>query len=225
MVTLNTLRTVHEPKMHPEYARRLFPYLEHRGGLLGIGGGWRSTQPTKPGFAPDGKSFHQSQTFASGFVGYCAVDLVAVNLPGVHRAPTWDENAGAPEWGLHTFIRSPLPEPWHMQPIEMRGWQTWVNNGRQDPIAGFPLPDDPEPEDEVSKPITVHKPKPDWQTSYDNGNGPATFIRYGSGTLARAVGADEQVAVNLGAEVHPHDSIDWYNDMLRQSGSTLPAMA
>jgi hypothetical protein len=113
-----------------------------------------------------------------------------------------------------------------MQPIEIRGWQTWVNAGSPDPIANIPLPNDPPPdeEDEMSKPITVHKPKPGWQTGYDNGNGPATFIRYGSGTLARAVGADEQVAVNLGAEVHPYDSIDWYNDMLRQSGSTLPVM-
>jgi hypothetical protein len=229
MVTLERMRQIHEPKMHPEYARRLFPYLEHRGGLLGIGGGWRSIQPDRPGFAPDGKSFHQNQTFASGVVGYCAVDLVAVNTAAVmvpaHRAPTWAETATAPEWGLHTFILNP-PEPWHMQPIEIRGWQSWVDAGRKDPVAGIPLPNDPPPdeEDEVSKPISVIKPKPGWRPDYDGGNGPATFVRYGSGVAQRAVVNDEAVAVSLGAVVVLHDSVDWYNDLLRQSGSTLPPM-
>lgn len=142
LVTMDELRRRHEPRMHPEYARRLFAYLEAKDGLLGIGGGWRSTQPAKPGFAPEGKSFHQDQRFASGFVGYAAVDLVARNGGSVHRAPTWDECADAPQWFLHTFITG---EPWHMQCIEMRGWQTWVNGGRKDPIAGVRLPSDPLP--------------------------------------------------------------------------------
>ena len=61
--TMAELRERYEPKMHPEYARRLFPWLKSMGGVVGIGGGWRDTQPDRPGFAPDGKSFHQSQTF------------------------------------------------------------------------------------------------------------------------------------------------------------------
>ena len=145
LVPMSVLRSKHEPKMHPEFARRLFPWLESMGGQIGIGGGWRDTQPTKPGFAPDGMSFHQSQTFASGIVGYAAVDLVARSgLVSNHRAPTWAESATAPRWGLHTFIKDP-PEPWHMQPVEMRGWSTWVNAGRPDPVAGFPLPGQPVP--------------------------------------------------------------------------------
>jgi hypothetical protein len=131
----------HGGKMHPEYRRRLFAYLESQGGRMGIGGGWRSTQPTKPGFAPDGRSFHQDQRFASGFVGYAAVDLVMRQPGQKHRAPTWAECADAPDWGLHTFIKSP-PEPWHMQCIEMRGWQSWVNAGRPDPLP-FVLPGTP----------------------------------------------------------------------------------
>jgi hypothetical protein len=142
-VTLEQMVAKHGAKMHPEYRRRLMAWLVSRGGRMGIGGGWRSTQPDKPGFAPDGKSFHQDQRFASGFVGYAAVDLVVRNPGQVHRSPTWAECADAPEWGLHTFIKSP-PEPWHMQCIEMRGWQSWVDAGRRDP-GHFPLPGEPVP--------------------------------------------------------------------------------
>lgn len=174
MVSLARLREIHEPRMHPEFSRRLFPWIEAQNGLIGIGGGWRATgtQPDKPGFAPEGRSFHQDQRFASGFVGYAAVDLVARNDAGplrrllglngspanpdattltrlrtvdkVHRAPTWAESASAPEFGLHTFITN---EPWHMQCIEMRGWSTWVNAGRPDPVS-FVLPTDPESEED-----------------------------------------------------------------------------
>lgn len=254
MVTMAELRAVHEPKMHPEFARRLFPYFEFKEGLIGIGGGWRAAQPTKSGFAAEGQSFHQTQQWASGFAGYAAVDLVAVNDAGllsrlfslngsagnpdatlmsraltvqkVHRAPTWAETEDAPEWGLHTFIKNP-PEPWHMQPIEIRGWQTWVNAGRPDPVANIPLPIDlppPPEEDDVSKPISVIKPEPGWKKEYDNDNGPATFVRYGSGVVQRAVANDETVAIAAEAAITTHNSIDWYNDLLRQSGSDLPRM-
>lgn len=143
MISLAEMRRRHEVKMHPEFARRFFAYMEHKQGQLGVGGGWRRTQPDRPGFAPDGKSFHQTQVFASGTRGYAAVDLV-VPVPGrVHRAPYWNETADAPEWGLHTFIRNPS-EPWHIQCIEMRGWQSWVNAGRPDPVR-IHLPDTPLP--------------------------------------------------------------------------------
>jgi hypothetical protein len=135
-VTLEQLKAKHGPKMHPEFARRLFAWIEVRGGFVGIGGGWRAVQPVKPGFAPPGKSFHESQTFASGLVVYAAVDLV-VRQPGQkHRAPTWAETDDARPFGLHTFVTG---EPWHMQCVEMRGYQTWVNAGRPDP-ARIDLP-------------------------------------------------------------------------------------
>lgn len=147
MVTLTEMFERHGTRMHPEFARRFFAYIEHKAGLLGVGGGWRSTQPDKPGFAPDGKSFHQTQWFASGVGAYAAVDLVVPTSSGVHRSPTWAECADAPAWGLHTFISG---EPWHIQCIEMRGWQTWVNAGRPDPqrilLPGEYLPPIPPPQ-------------------------------------------------------------------------------
>lgn len=120
LVTMDDLRARHEPRMHPEFARRLFPWIRAQNGLIGIGGGWRATgtQPDQPGFAPEGESFHQSQQFPAGSF-YAAVDLVARNDDGllrrvlgltgskgnpdastlrrlltvakVHRAPTWAE--------------------------------------------------------------------------------------------------------------------------------------
>ena len=145
-VTLDRMRELHGGKMHPEFARRFFAYIEAMGGRMGVGGGWRSTQPVKPGFAPDGQSFHQDQRFASGMIRYAAVDLVHRQPGQVHRSPSWAETATAPDHALHTFITG---EPWHIQCIEMRGWQSWVNAGRPDPITaalpGDPLPDPPLP--------------------------------------------------------------------------------
>jgi hypothetical protein len=134
MLTLDELRAKHAPRMHPEFERRLFAWIEHKAGAVGIGGGFRTTQPDRPGFAPDGRSFHQLQRFASGISAYCAVDLVAPDGPDgghAHDGVTWAVSADAPEFGLHTFVTG---EPWHIQPIEIRGWQTWVAAGRPDPL-------------------------------------------------------------------------------------------
>ena len=139
MVTLEQMRAKHGPKMHAEFHRRFFAYMEHKG--FGVGGGWRAVQPVKPGFAPPGQSFHESQTFASGISAYAAVDLVVAVPGGKHRSPTWEECADAPQWGLHTFVNN---EPWHIQCVEMRGFQTWVNAGRPDPKF-FALPGTPPP--------------------------------------------------------------------------------
>lgn len=136
---------------HPEYIRRLLAWLTSKGGLVGVGGTWRpqGSQPTLPGFAPEGKSFHQDQAYVDGFVGACAVDLVARNPGHVHRAPVWSEvpaqdSTEAKRWGVHCNI---VPsEPWHMQPVEIDGWQTWWNAGRPAPVVGYPIPgDEPEP--------------------------------------------------------------------------------
>ena len=43
LLTIGKLRDRHATKMHPEYAQRLFNCLEAAEGLVGIGGGWRSS--------------------------------------------------------------------------------------------------------------------------------------------------------------------------------------
>ena len=143
--TMAELRARYEPHMHPEFARRLFAWLESHGGKFGIGGGYRESgsQPDKPGFAPEGKSFHQAQVFPSGNF-YCAVDLVVKGEGGAkHRSPFWSEvpQQGSPEadvWGLHCNIGTPPGgEAWHMQPMiagttMIDGWQSWINAGSPD---------------------------------------------------------------------------------------------
>lgn len=157
----------------PEYVERLIAYLDHRDGLVGVGGGWRATQPVKPGFAPPGKSFHEDQTFCNGFVGAAAIDGVRRDPNGgVHLTPRWGDfpEQYTPEsivWGIHANLQqtSSNPEPWHIQPIEIDGWQSWVNDGRPAPAVGYPFPGrtpqptpDPAPvpeppeEDEMSHP-------------------------------------------------------------------------
>jgi hypothetical protein len=192
-ITLGEMRARHQRNMHPEFARRFFAYIESKDGLLGVGGGFRITQPSGPGFAPDGKSFHQMQTWASGRKAYAAVDLV-VGVPGaVHRAPTWEECADAPDYSLHTFMSG---EPWHIQPIEIRGWQTWVNEGRKDPERAT-LPSDPEPE-----PPKPQLPQPSGEdmeyimkpvfagTTADT----PWLAVFGSGSVRRAVNSDVRFA-------------------------------
>ncbi len=145
LVTMAELRAHHEPHMHPEYARRLFPWIESQGGLIGIGGGFRKTgeQPDKPGFAPEGQSFHQPQQWPDAPGCYAAVDLVARNPGKIHRSPTWAEvpnrgNADTVAWGLHCNVYP--SEAWHMQPIEISGWKSWVAKGRPSLRADYPLP-------------------------------------------------------------------------------------
>jgi len=150
MVTIDELfKKHHEGKMHPEYARRLRAWLIAQDGRVGIGGSWRASQPPKPGFAPEGKSFHQSQQFASGRIAFCAVDLVHV-VPGKkHRAPSWDEvprkgSQEAKRWGLHCNVTKPS-EPWHIQPIEIDGYGSWVRGGRKDFSVMTIIPPTPAP--------------------------------------------------------------------------------
>lgn len=142
MVTLTQMKARHLNSMEPEFARRLFNWIEGQGGAIGIGGGRRTIQPTKPGFAPPGMSFHQDQRFADGTVWYSAVDLVHVNPGTVHRAPTVAEcpqqgSAEAARWGVHINTS----ESWHMQAVEIDGYQSWINAGRPRPKPNYPIPD------------------------------------------------------------------------------------
>lgn len=139
----------HVGKMHPEFARRLREWLIAQEGRIGIGGSWRDIQPAKPGFAPEGKSFHQSQKFDSGRFVFCAVDLVHVNPGKNHRAPSWDEvprkgSQEAKRWGLHCNVTRPS-EPWHIQPIEIDGYGSWVRGGRKDFSVMTIIPPAPAP--------------------------------------------------------------------------------
>lgn len=144
--------------MHPEYRRRLFAYLESCEGRIGIGSAWRPTPDPVSSASAQGKSFHQDQRFASGWVGIAAIDAVCPVPGAVHRAPTWSEVPAqgsdlASVWGIHANVSG---EPWHLQPVEIDGYQTWCDHGRRDPVAGYPCPTpnpkpDPEPDPEPAE--------------------------------------------------------------------------
>lgn len=195
MISLEQMKAKHGPKMHPEFSRRFFAYMDHKG--FGVGGGWRAVQPVKPGFAPPGKSFHESQTFASGIVGYCAIDLV-VAVPGQkHRSPTWAECEDAPQWGLHTFVNN---EPWHVQPIEIRGFDSWVNAGRPDPkfftLPGVIPPTPPATTDEVDMiAIDYTSPTGQWTAMTYTGTHLAHVVNSHADSIIRAANV-QRVAVN-----------------------------
>lgn len=176
LVELDDLFRIHHvDKMHPEYARRLRRWLVHMDGEVGIGGSWRphGGQPDKPGFAPEGKSFHQSQRFASGLLAFCAVDLVRRDGPDPgdnhdgmpwHLAPVQGSTEAA-RWGVHINVGVPgNGESWHMQPVEIDGFDNWVARGRPEPAAGYPIPAYPT---DTPEPPTMHpkryilKPPPD----------------------------------------------------------------
>jgi len=108
--------------MLPEYARRLFSFLEYKGGVLGIGSAWRSFNANTSPATRAGHSFHQSQKFANGEVGCTAVDLVVRRSGAGHSsgAVPWNivpvqGSAEAKEWGLHINVPG---ESWHTQSNE-----------------------------------------------------------------------------------------------------------
>lgn len=142
LVTMNTLRNMFMPHMHPEAWRRGEAFLESHVGKFGVGGGYRppGTQPNQPGYAPPGKSFHEGQQFPSGLY-YCAWDTVVVNPGSRHRSPTWVEvpaqgSKASISMGVHMNVSG---EPWHMQPIELDGWDSWANAGKPDIRINYPI--------------------------------------------------------------------------------------
>lgn len=144
MISLDEMERRHGAKMHPEFRRRFFAWIQAQGGTMGVGGGWRTKPHSVSAASRAGMSFHQDQRFSDG-VFYCAVDLVHANGSRIHRAPEWSEvpkqgSAEAKKWGLHCNISS---ETWHIQPIEIDGFQRWVAAGRPSPQAGYKIPGNP----------------------------------------------------------------------------------
>lgn len=146
VITFDQMVTRHGPKMHPEFRRRFFAMITAGEGIIGVGGGWRSTEQQAANyakdpktFAPPGSSFHESQTFASGIVGYQAIDTVG--HPGKHeQAWSWMRNNEA-RFGLRSFWNV-NNEPWHVQCSDIPlGVPQWKNAGRPDPSQYFVLPD------------------------------------------------------------------------------------
>lgn len=141
-------------RYHPEFVRRFLAWLAAQGGAVGVGGTRREfgEQPDKPGFAPEGKSFHQPQRYADGWTGPTAIDLVAPDGPDLNHAhdgvswslvPAQDSPAAA-RWGLHCNIST---EAWHIQPIEIDGYDTWIANRRPAPRPNYPIPQPPKEPD------------------------------------------------------------------------------
>ncbi len=127
--------------MEDEAAQRFFAYIGSKNGRMGIGGAVRFEQPDLPGFAPNGKSFHQLQTFDDGDQKFMALDLVMRNGSNIHRSPTWSEvpaqgtkHIDSWNYGVHANVTG---EPWHLQVIEVDGYDTWVYNGRNHPNSNF----------------------------------------------------------------------------------------
>jgi hypothetical protein len=165
LVTFDVLRNTFEPHMHPEAARRGFAFILYKGGKFGIGGGYRppGNQPIKNGFAPPGRSFHEGQLFPSGRF-YTAWDMVVVNPGGRHRSPKWSEvpaqgQSDAVNYGVHMNVST---EAWHMQPIELDGYDSWVNAGRYDLVFDRPIRFNP-PQPPVLQPPVLQPPVPSTQ--------------------------------------------------------------
>ena len=139
------LRERYEPKMHPEYARRIFACIAAADGRVGIGGGWRSTAEQAKShaaapntFAPPGSSFHEAQAWASGREAYAAVDTVGRHARHDEAWNWMRDHAGM--FGLCTFWNV-NGEPWHVQFADLpKGARTWKAAGCPDPPT-FALPE------------------------------------------------------------------------------------
>lgn len=169
LVTWDVLEATFRPYAHPAAWRVLANFLKHQGGKFGIGGGRRlhGAQPDKPGFAPEGKSFHQDQDFPSGRY-YAAWDLVVVNPGYKHRAPRWDEvpvqgTQRAIDYGFHMNVGKPNEkgsESWHGQMVPLDGFGSWVAQGKYDLDYNYPIllraprPQPPQPPLPPTQPVT-----------------------------------------------------------------------
>lgn len=134
-VDLDTLIARRGP-FQPEFECRIRAALVAAGGLVGIGGGWRSSELQRTTFlarhtqvasggccswdgkrwalkagmahaAPPGSSFHESQSFANGTSGCAAIDLVGHDNTGSHS------HAKAQQWMREHGGRFGLMTAWN----------------------------------------------------------------------------------------------------------------
>src|SRR5690606_31584007 len=57
----------------------------------------------------------------------------------------------AAKWGVHCNVGTPGAvgaEPWHMQPVEIDGWASWIAAGSPDPVTNYAIPGTPVPKPE-----------------------------------------------------------------------------
>lgn len=161
MVPMTELIRQHSGNMEPEFARRLFAWIASKNGEIGIGSGWRQNPSNVSEASKKGMSFHQTQTFGDGSRQFCAVDLV-VRTQDKHSSGDVPAGLvplqGSPEaqaFGVHINVgeqNKPGFESWHMQPIEIDGFESWAKKGRVRPAAGRAVPGDPGP---IQQPVTV----------------------------------------------------------------------
>jgi len=141
-LTLAQVEAKHRPKMEHEFAERWFAAMAAADGLVGIGGGWRAVNPVAPGFAPPGRSFHESQQWRDGQYAYAAIDLIGVNARH-GTAQEWMRRYGS-QFGLLTFWNVMVgghTEPWHVQADDIpRGYSQWTQLGRPNPFPAYILP-------------------------------------------------------------------------------------
>lgn len=143
----------------PEFAQRLegalYVMRVLRGHDVGVGEIGRKVNPTKPGAAAPGNSFHEPHMGSK--IPYqgkaCAVDIVIAQPGGTHRIWTdWSkvpaQARGESLCGLHASVGKPgdpypKGEPHHWQPVEVDGFATWRAAGSP-PLRPFALePVDP----------------------------------------------------------------------------------
>lgn len=210
LLSLDDLRDRHAGRMHPEYARRLFSCLRAAEGLVGIGGGWRSSKMQADSharspntFAPPGLSFHESHAWASGVEAYAAVDVVG---RGGRHDDAWNwmrDNAG--RFGLKTFWNV-NGEPWHVQFSDLpNGVSTWKRAGCPEP-GTFRLPDGTE-------------------TSAGTAGARATAGAASSGAASsaagRGAGVTNRADSRAGYDPHPSNDdkptlqVGWHGDLVR----------
>jgi peptidoglycan hydrolase-like protein with peptidoglycan-binding domain len=132
-------------RLDREVLRRLHALIDFAytaGVPLGVGTGWRQTQPDKPGFAPDGNSNHQSFSPPYNAV---AIDTV----PNI----SWDWlEKYANNYGFRTF-RHVNNEPWHIQPAEIPAGRKWRVERWH--LETWPLPVDKEKPPISIPPVTT----------------------------------------------------------------------
>lgn len=172
LLTLPQLIARHTSGCEPETVLRVIEFL-HGQPELGIGGGWRPCPSDTSDASLACKSFHQTQRFAPTGPGqpathwFCAFDFVRRNplstpsnpKPHISLRPGDLPYQASPQaslpptgLGLHANVGTPgTPgfEPWHGQPSEIDGFDSWVQAGRKrpNPIMLTHFPPKPPPND------------------------------------------------------------------------------